>query len=177
MFVAQVCLDEMVPPTKIFHCVNGHHICETCKWVQVEDKNLTKILNFNQNQIRSGLNPLLCPKCRKTITGRASDMENFLKVIFCFFTPKNCGRVNFLTKTISGLLKLYLCTGVASQQEQLDIQERQIFLGICPSLPIVHTVSWFLLLLLEKQCELIHSTLPPTNCQFFIFHPIQIIFR
>ena len=27
----QVCLDEMAPPTKIFHCVNGHHICETCK--------------------------------------------------------------------------------------------------------------------------------------------------
>ena len=23
----------------------------------------------------------LCPKCRKKITGRASDMENFLKVI------------------------------------------------------------------------------------------------
>ena len=33
-------------------------------------------------QTRSGLNPLLCPKCRKNITGRASDMENFLKVIF-----------------------------------------------------------------------------------------------
>ena len=30
-FLAQVCFDEMVPPTKIFHCVNGHHICETCK--------------------------------------------------------------------------------------------------------------------------------------------------
>ena len=29
--LSQVCLDEMVPPTKIFHCVNGHHICETCK--------------------------------------------------------------------------------------------------------------------------------------------------
>merc|ERR1719222_566789 len=53
-----VCLERMMPPTKIFGCINGHHICETCK---------------------SGLNPLLCPKCRKTITGRASDMENFLK--------------------------------------------------------------------------------------------------
>ena len=29
--LSQVCLDEMVPPTKIFNCVNGHHICETCK--------------------------------------------------------------------------------------------------------------------------------------------------
>ena len=33
-------------------------------------------------QTRLGLNPLLCPKCRKKITGRASDMENFLKVVF-----------------------------------------------------------------------------------------------
>ena len=31
--LSQVCLDEMVPPTKIFNCVNGHHICETCKLV------------------------------------------------------------------------------------------------------------------------------------------------
>ena len=29
--LSQVCLDEMGPPTKIFHCVNGHLICETCK--------------------------------------------------------------------------------------------------------------------------------------------------
>ena len=31
--LSQVCLDEMVPPTKIFNWVNGHHICETCKLV------------------------------------------------------------------------------------------------------------------------------------------------
>ena len=31
LFLVQVCLDEMAPPTKIFHCVNGHHICQTCK--------------------------------------------------------------------------------------------------------------------------------------------------
>ena len=29
--VLQVCLEQMTPPTKIFQCVNGHHVCETCK--------------------------------------------------------------------------------------------------------------------------------------------------
>ena len=33
----QVCLDEMMPPTKIFHCVNGHHICETCKYTKIHN--------------------------------------------------------------------------------------------------------------------------------------------
>ena len=33
IFLVQVCFDEMVPPTRIFQCSNGHHICETCKWV------------------------------------------------------------------------------------------------------------------------------------------------
>ena len=32
--------------------------------------------------IRSKLNQPLCPKCRKKIIGRATDMENFLKVDF-----------------------------------------------------------------------------------------------
>ena len=27
----QVCLIEMRPPTRIFQCLNGHHVCETCK--------------------------------------------------------------------------------------------------------------------------------------------------
>jgi len=53
-----VCLEEMVPPTRIFQCRNGHLICETCK---------------------SGLNPCICPKCRGEIIGRATDMEAFLR--------------------------------------------------------------------------------------------------
>ena len=27
----QICLTEMKPPTRIFQCSNGHHVCETCK--------------------------------------------------------------------------------------------------------------------------------------------------
>ena len=27
----QVCLEEMIPPTRIFQCRNGHLLCETCK--------------------------------------------------------------------------------------------------------------------------------------------------
>jgi len=53
-----VCLEEMVPPTRIFQCRNGHLICETCK---------------------SGLSPCICPKCRGEIIGRATDMEAFLR--------------------------------------------------------------------------------------------------
>merc|ERR1719397_2110543 len=53
-----VCLEKMVPPTKIFHCVKGHHPCETCK------------LKMNQP---------LCPSCRKVFIGRAFGMENFLQ--------------------------------------------------------------------------------------------------
>ena len=30
-FVVQICLTEMKPPTRIFQCSNGHHVCETCK--------------------------------------------------------------------------------------------------------------------------------------------------
>ena len=37
-----------------------------------------------------GLNQLLCPKCRKKITGRASDMENFLKVINDLISEEKC---------------------------------------------------------------------------------------
>ena len=56
-----VCFNEMAPPTKIFQCSNGHHICETCK---------------------DQLDPFKCPKCRKRMIGRATDMENFL-LLFC----------------------------------------------------------------------------------------------
>ena len=56
-----VCFTEMAPPTKIFQCSNGHHICESCK---------------------SKLDPFKCPKCRKRMIGRATDMENFLST-FC----------------------------------------------------------------------------------------------
>ena len=31
LFLLQVCLTEMKPPTRIFQCLNGHHVCETCK--------------------------------------------------------------------------------------------------------------------------------------------------
>jgi len=56
-----VCLDAMTPPTRIFQCVNGHHVCESCK---------------------PKLKPALhCAICRKKIIGRAIDMENFLQAL------------------------------------------------------------------------------------------------
>ena len=60
-----VCFNEMAPPVKIFQCSNGHHICETCK---------------------DQLEPSICPKCRKRLIGRATDMENFL-LLFCRPAP------------------------------------------------------------------------------------------
>lgn len=53
-----VCLEEMVPPTRIFQCGNGHLVCETCK---------------------NGLRPCICPECRQNIIGRATAMENLLR--------------------------------------------------------------------------------------------------
>ena len=35
IIMTQVCLEEMAPPKRIFQCKNGHHLCETCKWVQM----------------------------------------------------------------------------------------------------------------------------------------------
>ena len=31
----QVCLEEMIPPRKIFQCRNGHLLCGTCRFVQI----------------------------------------------------------------------------------------------------------------------------------------------
>ena len=31
----QVCLEEMIPPMRIFQCQNGHLICETCRYVNI----------------------------------------------------------------------------------------------------------------------------------------------
>ena len=43
-----VCLVEMIPPTKIFQCINGHSLCEKCK------DNVTT-----------------CPSCRVSLGGNA----------------------------------------------------------------------------------------------------------
>ena len=43
-----VCFVEMVPPMKIFQCINGHSLCENCK----DNKNVTT-----------------CPSCRVTLKG------------------------------------------------------------------------------------------------------------
>merc|ERR1712107_657328 len=55
-----VCLEEMGPPTNIFQCTNGHLVCAPC---------------------RSSLEAAICPRCRSDITGRATDMEQFLRSI------------------------------------------------------------------------------------------------
>ena len=43
-----VCFVEMVPPMKIFQCINGHSLCENCK----DNDNVTT-----------------CPSCRVTLQG------------------------------------------------------------------------------------------------------------
>ena len=55
-----VCLDQMLPPLRIFQCRDGHLICEIC---------------------RDGLQATKCPECRGTMTGRATGMEQFLRTI------------------------------------------------------------------------------------------------
>ena len=45
-----VCYDEMIPPMKIFQCINGHSLCENCK----DNENLTT-----------------CPSCRVSLRGNA----------------------------------------------------------------------------------------------------------
>jgi len=56
-----VCFNEMVPPTRIFQCRDGHLVCETCK---------------------VGLAPCICPECRQEVTGRATGVEKLLRS-FC----------------------------------------------------------------------------------------------
>merc|ERR550532_3073717 len=50
-----VCFDEMAPPKQIFHCVNGHFVCGSCR------------PNIHE-----------CPKCRNQMAGRAHDTEEML---------------------------------------------------------------------------------------------------
>ena len=84
----------MTPPTKIFQCVNGHHVCETCKSMKfylppnmiLVDESM-KVNDHNANILfyRFRLVRPMCPKCRKRMGGRAVDMENFLKASYGFF--------------------------------------------------------------------------------------------
>ena len=30
-FWVQVCFEEMAPPKQIFHCINGHFVCGSCR--------------------------------------------------------------------------------------------------------------------------------------------------
>lgn len=53
-----VCFNEMVPPTRIFQCRDGHLVCETCKL---------------------GLAPSICPECRQEVIGRATGVEKLLR--------------------------------------------------------------------------------------------------
>jgi len=50
-----VCFDEMAPPKQIFHCVNGHFVCGSCR------------PNIHE-----------CPTCRKNMAGRAHGTEEML---------------------------------------------------------------------------------------------------
>jgi len=51
-----VCFDEMAPPKQIFHCVNGHFVCGSCR------------PNIHE-----------CPTCRKNMAGRAHGTEEMLR--------------------------------------------------------------------------------------------------
>ena len=85
----------MTPPTKIFQCVNGHHVCETCKsmkfylppnMILVDEPMEVNDHNANILFYRFRLVRPMCPKCRKRMGGRAVDMENFLKASYVFFS-------------------------------------------------------------------------------------------
>jgi|ERR1712192_10643 len=54
-----VCFEVMAPPKQIFHCVNGHFVCGSCR-----------------------PNIRMCPKCRNNMAGRAHDTEEMLRAGF-----------------------------------------------------------------------------------------------
>lgn len=56
-----VCFESLKPPIRILQCINGHLVCERCR---------------SQPQIE------VCPTCRKYIVGRATAMEQHLRVLF-----------------------------------------------------------------------------------------------
>jgi len=56
-----VCMENMLPPRRIFQCKNGHIICEICQ---------PKIKNQK------------CPTCQHEIVGRAVAMEQHLRDLF-----------------------------------------------------------------------------------------------
>jgi len=56
-----VCFESLGPPTRILQCINGHLVCERCR---------------SQPQIE------VCPTCRKYIVGRATAMEQHLRILF-----------------------------------------------------------------------------------------------
>jgi len=56
-----VCIEKLMPPTRILQCSNGHLICEDCV---------------------SKANIIDCPTCRMKIVGRATAMEQHLASLF-----------------------------------------------------------------------------------------------
>ena len=54
-----ICLELMLPPTKIFTCSNGHLVCGPCK---------EKVAQ--------------CSICMKPVMGRATAMEQMLRTLF-----------------------------------------------------------------------------------------------
>ena len=53
-----ICLHQMMPPTKIVHCVKGHKLCETCS---------------KKEAVKS------CPTCKTAFMGRDFGMEAFIR--------------------------------------------------------------------------------------------------
>jgi len=53
-----ICLHQMVPPTKIVHCIKGHKLCETCS---------------KKEAVKS------CPSCKTAFMGRDFGMEAFIR--------------------------------------------------------------------------------------------------
>ena len=52
-----VCMEQMMPPTRIIQCMSGHLVCQTCE-------SQPTLVN--------------CPTCRQNFTGRAIGMEQFI---------------------------------------------------------------------------------------------------
>ena len=81
--IDQVCFEEMVPPTRIFQCKNGHLICEPCKY--------NSILHFSSNA--------------KTVIDKDSSYQGRLEAMHL---PKMQAKSYWTSNRYGGVLEVHL---------------------------------------------------------------------
>ena len=76
-----VCFEVLKPPVRILQCINGHLVCERCRaQPQIEVSQTTAVLHYRV--FTHGDCFQVCPTCRKYIVGRATAMEQHLRILF-----------------------------------------------------------------------------------------------